>query len=99
MGFVFFRCKTVIRKSIMLSASRLAKKMNKNKQKLRGYFHRHISAMISYMGWFSCTDTYHCYEEEIKPYVNIGNLKRIISKLQRRQNHESMETGKMLRAA
>lgn len=99
MGFVFFRSHTVIRKSIMLSATRLAKKMNKNKQKLRGYYRKHIEAMISYMGWFSCTDTYHCYEEHIKPQVNIGNLKRIESKLQRRQNHESMETGKMLRAA
>ena len=100
MGFVFFRSRTVIRKSIMLSATRLAKKMNKNKQKLRGYYRKHIEAMISYMGWFSCTDTYHCYEEHIKPQVNIGNLKRIESKLQRRQNHhESMETGKMLRAA
>ena len=100
MGFVFFRSRTVIRKSIMLSATRLAKKMNKNKQKLRGYYRKHIEAMISYMGWFSCTDTYHCYEEHIKPQVNIGNLKRIESKPQRRQNHhESMETGKMLRAA
>lgn len=100
MGFVFFRSRTVIRKSIMLSATRLAKKMNKNKQKLRGYYRKHIEAMISYMGWFSCTDTYHCYEEHIKPQVNIGSLKRIESKLQRRQNHhESMENGKMLRAA
>ena len=99
MGFVFFRSHTVIRKSIMLSATRLAKKMNKNKQKLRGYFRKHIEAMISYMGWFTCTDTYHCYEENIKPQVNIGNLKRIESKLQRRLNHESMERREMLRAA
>lgn len=100
MGFVFFREKTLIRKSIMLSATRLAKKMSRNKEKLRGYFHKHISAMISYMGWFTCTDTYHCYEENIKPFVKIGNLKRITSKPQRRQNHhESMENGKMLRAA
>ena len=99
MGFVFFRSRTVIRKSIMLSATRLAKKMNKNKQKLRGYYRKHIEAMISYMGWFSCTDTYHCYEENIKPQVNIGNLKRIESKLQRRLNHESMERREMFRAA
>lgn len=99
MGFVFFRSRTVIRKSIMLSATRLASKMNRAKEQLRGYYRKHIEAMISYMGWFSCTDTYQCYEERIKPQVNIGNLKRIISKLQRRQNHESMENRTLLRAA
>lgn len=100
MGFVFFRDRTVIRKSIMLSATRLAKKMNRAKEQLRGYYQKHITAMISYMGWFSWSNTYHCYEIHIKPYVNIGRLKRIISKLQRRQNHhESMERRKMLRAA
>lgn len=98
MGFVFFRSRTVIRKSIMLSATRLASKMNRAKEQLRGYYRKHIEAMISYMGWFSCTDTYQCYEERIKPQVNIGNLKRIISKLQRRQNHESMENRTLLRA-
>lgn len=99
MGFVFFRSKTLIRKSILLSATRLARKMHRAKSQLRGYYHKHIQAMISYMGWFSWSNTYHCYEDNIKPFVNIGKLKRIISKLQRRQNHESMETGKMLRAA
>lgn len=99
MGFVFFRDRTLIRKSIMLSATRLAAKMDRTKEAHRGYFRRHIEAMISYVGWFSCTDSYGCYEDYIKPHVNIGKLKKIISKLQRRQNHERLDTGAMLQPA
>jgi hypothetical protein len=99
MGFVFFRTRTVMRKSIMLAATRLATRMERAKEAHRGYYLKHIQAMISYMGWFTCTNTYDCYEKRIKPHVRIGNLKRIISKLQRRQNHESMENGAMRCAA
>lgn len=99
MGFLFYRGKTIIRKSIMLSATRLAGKMNRAKEENRGYFQKHIEAMLSYMGWFTCTDTYECYEQRIKPYVNIGRLKKIISKLKRRQNHETVDTGTMFGAA
>lgn len=95
MGFLFYREKTLIRKSIMLSATRLAKKMNQSKEHYRGFYHRHIEAMLSYMGWFSCSDTYQCYEQRIKPFVNIGRLKKIISKIKRRQNHERMDKGTM----
>lgn len=99
MGFLFCRSKTVIRKSIMLSATRLAKKLHRAKEAGRGYFHQHIEAMISYIGWFSCSDTYDCYLTRIKPFVSIGNLKRIISKMTRRQNHEAMDRGTLCGAA
>lgn len=56
-------------------------------------------AMLSYMGWFTCTDTYDCYQSRIKPYIHVGRLKKIISKIKRRQNHEGMDQGKMLRGA
>ena len=55
--------------------------------------------MISYIGWFDCTDTYGCYEKHIKPFVDIGRLKKIISKQQRRQNDETVDSGTLLRAA
>lgn len=77
----------------------LAKKMERSKEANRGYFHRHIEAMLSYMGWFTCTDTYDCYQSRIKPYIHVGRLKKIISKIKRRQNHEGMDQGKMLRGA
>ena len=78
MGFIFYRNKTLIRKNIMLSATRLAKKMERSKEANRGYFHRHIEAMLSYMGWFNCTDTYDCYQSRIKPYIHVAGLKNNI---------------------
>lgn len=93
MGFLFYRTKTIIRKSIMLSATRLAKKMSKAKEAGRRYYERHVEAMISYIGWFDCTNTYECYLNHIKPYILVGKLKRIISKLKRRQNHETVDRG------
>lgn len=47
----------------------------------------------------ACTDTYDCYQSRIKPYIHVGRLKKIISKIKRRQNHEGMDQGKMLRGA
>lgn len=95
MGFLFYREKTLIRKNIMLSATRLAKHMHQAKEAGRGYFAKHIKAMLSYMGWFSCTNTYECYRENIKPFVKIGKLKKIVSKLDRRQNHETVDNRTM----
>lgn len=100
MGFVFFRNRTQMRKSIMVAATRLAKKLKRAKDAGRGYFATHIKAMLSYMGWFDCTDTYDCYLKYIKPLVNVGKLKKIISKLDRRQNkNEAVDTGTMQRQA
>ena len=99
MGFLFYRSKTLIRKHIMLAATRLAKRLHEEKEAGRGYFTKHMKAMLSYIGWFDCTDTYDCYKEHIKPYVKVGKLKKIVSKLDRRKNHEAVERGTVLRAA
>lgn len=97
MGFVFYRSRTVIRKRIMLKATRLASRMHRAKVAGRSFYKRHVSAMLSYIGWFSCTDTYGCYRDRIKPLVRIKSLKQIISKLQRRQNrNDRMATGALL---
>ena len=100
MGFLFERDKTGIRKSIMLSATRLAAKMRKVKQSGRAYYRKHIQAMLSYMGWFNCTNTYDCYTKYIKPNIRVGKLKKIISKLDRRNHHyERVERGTLCLAA
>lgn len=96
MGFLFYREKILIRKSIMLSATRLARQMQRERDAGRGYFSKHVKAMLSYKGWFDCTDTYGCYLQHIKPFiVRIGRLKKIVSKLDRRQNHETVDGRKM----
>lgn len=92
MGFVFYRDRTAIRENIMLSATRLAARMEKSKKALRGYYERHIKAMLSYIGWFTHSNTYGCYERWIKPIIHVGRLKKIASKLDRRRNrNEAME--------
>lgn len=100
MGFQFFREKTLMRKSIMLAGARLAKKLKACKDKGNKFYTRHLKAMISYIGWLNCTDSYNYYLEKIKPCVNFGKIKRIISLQDRRRNHyERMEAGTLRGAA
>ena len=98
MGFLFDREKVLIRKGILLSAVRLAVKLFKAKSNSRPYYLPHIKAMLSYMGWFSATNTYNCYLAKIKPNVNIGYMKKIVSKMDRRTNN-GLERGTLLRAS
>lgn len=100
MGFLFFRNRTTIRKRTMLRATRLASRLRRRAEAGKKYFSRHVSAMLSYVGWFTCTDSYQCYSERIKPCVEIRKLKRIISRIQRRKNHhERMVQGSLLQQA
>ena len=64
------------------------------------YYARSVRGMVSKMGWFSCTDSYDCYLANVKPYVDIRRLKRIISKLDKedRQN-DGMEERNLLNSA
>lgn len=94
MGFQFYRNKVILRKSIMIAATRMAKKLARAKAAGRGYYEKHVKAMLSYVGWFDCTNTYDCYTEYVKPLANIGKLKKIVSKSDRRKNHyEAVERG------
>lgn len=87
MGFRFHRNRTTLRRSIMLKASRKAKRVSK-KQKPSIY---EIRQMLSYLGWIDATDTYGFYEAYIKPYVNFQKYKRRLSIAARRENRNGME--------
>lgn len=76
MGFRFFRNRTILRRSIMLRASKKAKRIGK-KQHVNIH---DIRQMMSYLGSIDCTDTYNMYVKHIKPYANIGRMKNYISK-------------------
>ena len=76
MGFRFYRNRVTLRKSIMLKASRKARKIYKS-----GKITVHAARqMLSYLGWIDCTDTYDFYLTWIKPIVNFQQLKRKIRK-------------------
>lgn len=82
MGFRFYRDKTVLRKTIMMKASRKAKKICKKRKKTI-----HDSRqMLAYLGWIDCTDTYGLYRKRIKPFVSFQALKRYVSRYQKQEN-------------
>lgn len=81
MGFRFFRDKTLLRKSILLKATRKAKRLS-HKEKPTLY---DIRQMMSYIGWIDATDTYGIYKERIKPFVNFQTYKRRISRHDKRK--------------
>lgn len=90
MGFEFWKDKTILRESILLSCTRKVNRVRK-KDKITWY---DATAILSYMGYVTHTDTYAMYEQRIKPYANVKKLKRIVSKNSKRkerERHERME--------
>lgn len=83
MGFRFFRNRTVLRRTIYFKAVRKAKRI-KNKG-LNIYTARQ---MLSYMGWFKCTDCYGAYLKYIKPNVSFRTLRRYVSRWDKKHNKE-----------
>ena len=76
MGFRFYRDRTTLRRSIMLKATRKARRIAK-KSKTTIYDCRQ---MLSYLGWIKATQTYQMYLQRIKPKVNFQRLKRYVSR-------------------
>lgn len=81
MGFRFHRTHTTLRRTIMLRATRKARRMS------------HVTwynscQMISYLGWFKHCNVYGIYKEWIKPHISARALKKRLSTYQRRLNCE-----------
>ena len=81
MGWQFYREKTILRKSIYVRIMRKARRVGKHTT-IKG-----AQGMISYMGYIQHTDTYGSYRENIRPYVNIGKLKKFVAKQERRKRN------------
>lgn len=75
MGFKFYRDRTVLRRQIMLRATRKAAKM-KNKNSYHWY---ECTQLLSRLGWFKHTATYNVYQKYVEPYINIGECKKVVS--------------------
>lgn len=85
MGFEFHRNKTIMRESIMLRMAKKARQISKQ-DKINP---KDAASLLSSMGWIYHTDTYGMYEKCIKPCVEVGKLKKIVSKNQRRLNRNA----------
>ena len=81
MGFRFYRQRTTLRRGIMYRATRVARSIKK-KQTI---FNAH--RFMSYLGWFSHSDTYNVYCKWIKPFVNVRRIKLQIGRYDRRRKH------------
>lgn len=75
LGFRFFRNKTILRKKLLYKATRKARRMCR-KTITTVHDKRQL---LSYLGWFGCTDTYNAFKRRIKPFVNIKSCKRSVS--------------------
>lgn len=76
MGFKFYRDKTTIRSKIFIRARRKAKQIRKTGR----CTWRDTSQIMSYMGWFSHTDSHKAFEKYIAPNINLNSLKSIARK-------------------
>lgn len=88
MGYKFYRDKTTLRRHIFLSTLRTARRIYK-KDKITWY---DASQMVSYIGWFKRTNTHAAYEKHVKPFVNIGRCRKIISKYNKSKEKKENET-------
>ena len=95
MGFRFYRNRITLRKSIMLKATRKAKRVW---HKPRTTVHD-ARQMLSYLGWLDTTDTYNMYLTHIKPYIRFRILKRRMSVYQLHINKEDELCGKKSKTA
>ena len=93
MGFKFYRDRVILRRSIMLRMSRKAKRMgSKHKPTIRD-----CRQFLSYVGWLNATNTYYFYLKHIKPFVNIGKLKKRLSNYDKRMRKEIITCGEKCR--
>lgn len=83
MGFRFYRDRTTLRRAILLRATRKAKRIRK---KIRPTVYD-CRQMLSYLGYFDCTDTYNVYRKRIKPHVSFRKLRKQISSYERSQKN------------
>lgn len=88
MGFRFYRNRTTLRKTLMLRATRKARRIARKKPKTC----YDCKQMLSYKGWITPTDTYGMYKKWIKPFVSFRYMRKFVGRVQRKQNQERKET-------
>lgn len=79
--------RTILRESIMLSCTRKVNRVSK-KDVITWY---DATAILSYMGYLTHTDTYEMYLQRVKPHVNVKKLKKIVSKHSKREEKKKRE--------
>lgn len=101
MGWVFHRNRVTLAKHTLLHTAALAKRLRKRRDEKTAFPVKMCRGLVSLMGYLKYTDTYKWYLKYVKPCVNIRQIKRIISKTDKKEAKENagMEQRRMLRAA
>ncbi len=96
LGFTFYENRTVIRGRIVRNILRCVHKIKRCKEEHRHIWIKLARTLLSYMGWITHSDTYEFYLRNIKTYVRISTLKRIVSKRDREEHkRDSMEKNRV----
>lgn len=81
LGYRFFHDHTILRKRNALRIARRARKTARQKRPSV----LNAQAMVSYYGALKHCDSHNFIEKHIKPYVNIGQLRKVISDASKKQ--------------
>lgn len=87
MGYRFYRDKVTIRRKTFYKMMRKFKKVSKLK-----IIDVHSARQVTcYMGYIKHTNSYRLFNEKIKPLVNIGACKKIVSEYDKRKGKENVK--------
>lgn len=78
-GYKFCKDATILRDGIFLSTRRLARRMSK------GFTIHNCRSIISRIGWAKHCNSRNFIDNDIKPYVNIRNTRRIIAHVDKKR--------------
>lgn len=81
MGFKFYRDKTTIRKKTYLKSMRKFRKVSK----LKVIDVHSARQVLCYRGHYKHTNSYRVFQEKVKPLVNFGQCKKIVSEYDKRK--------------
>ena len=79
MGFRFYRNRVTLRRTILYKACRKAKRLSKKCPTIHD-----MRQILSYLGWFSQTDTYGIFKKRFANYINIKKFKRKVGNYDKR---------------
>lgn len=93
LGFVFTEDQIRLRKKIAKHILEVTKRIKKAISEYRPIWIKDARRLLSYLGWIKHSDGYAFYLRNIKPYIQIQQLKKIVSKYERRRRNDEMGNG------
>ena len=87
LGFVFTEQQIRLRKNIARTILKATRRIRKSVH----IWIKDARSLLSLMGWIKHSDSYLFYFNNIKPYISIKKLKRIVSKIERRNRNDKLD--------